>query len=82
MQIRIELNSIEGCPLSPILFDTYVDRVVKDWLQVIKQNILAKDLTLNTVFFADDQVVVATKVSIYTEQLKIIWRFHKIRQKR
>jgi hypothetical protein len=38
----------------------YIDRVIKDWLQVIKQNILAKDLILNTVLFTDDQVIVTS----------------------
>jgi hypothetical protein len=33
----------------------------KDWLQVIKQNILAKDLTLNTILFVDEQVIVASR---------------------
>jgi hypothetical protein len=34
----------QGCPLLRILFNVYIDKVIKDWLQVIKQNILAKDL--------------------------------------
>jgi hypothetical protein len=50
----------QGCPLSPILFNIYIDKVMKDWLQVIKPNILVKDLILNTILFADDQVIVAS----------------------
>jgi hypothetical protein len=38
----------------------YIDKVIKDWLQVIKPNISAKDLILNTILFADDQVIVAS----------------------
>jgi hypothetical protein len=38
----------------------YIDRVMKDWLQVIKQNIVAKDSTLNTVLFPDDQMIVGS----------------------
>jgi hypothetical protein len=50
----------QGGPLSPIRFNIYIDRVIKDGLQMIKQNILAKNLTLNTILFADDQVIVAS----------------------
>jgi hypothetical protein len=37
----------------------YVGNVIKDSLQEIKQNILAKDLTLHTILFAAEQVNVA-----------------------
>jgi hypothetical protein len=33
---------------------------MKDWLHVIKPNILANNLILNTILFADDQVIVAS----------------------
>jgi hypothetical protein len=42
------------------MFNIYIDKVIEDWLQVIKQNILAKDLILNTSLFAADQVIVAS----------------------
>jgi hypothetical protein len=37
----IETNKevLLGCPLLPILFNIYTDRVIKDWQQVIIQNI-------------------------------------------
>jgi hypothetical protein len=41
------------------LINIYIDKVIREWLQVIKQNILAKDLTPNTIIFADGQVIVA-----------------------
>jgi retron-type reverse transcriptase len=58
----IEINKVvrQGYPLSLILFNIYIDKVMKDWLQVIKQNMLAKDFALNTVLFADDQVIMAS----------------------
>jgi hypothetical protein len=34
----------QGCPLS---FNIYVVRVITDWLQAMKQNILTNDLILN-----------------------------------
>jgi hypothetical protein len=48
----------EGCPLTPVLFNIYVVKVIIDWLQVIKQNILTNDLILNIILFLDDQVIV------------------------
>jgi hypothetical protein len=48
--------------LKPI-FDDFTNiklTVIKDWLQVIRQNILAKVLTLNTILFAHDQVILAS----------------------
>jgi hypothetical protein len=44
---------IKGCHLSLLLCNIYIDRVIKDLLQAIKQNILIKDLILSTVLFAD-----------------------------
>jgi hypothetical protein len=44
-----------------MLFNIYTDKVIKDWLQVMKQNMLAKDLILNTILFMDDWVIVASK---------------------
>jgi hypothetical protein len=48
-----------GCSLSPILFNIDIDRIIKGWLQVIKQKILAKILILNRILLADDQAIVA-----------------------
>jgi hypothetical protein len=56
---KINKGARQGHPLSPILFNIYIDKVITDWLQMIKQNILAKDFTLNRIIFADEQVTVA-----------------------
>jgi hypothetical protein len=58
--IEIKEGFRQGCPLLSILFNIYIDRVIKDWLQVFKQNIITKDLILNTFLFADDHVIVAS----------------------
>ena len=45
----------QGCPLSPTLFNTYLDEIITKW-----QN---QDITgikqLSTLLFADDQVIIA-----------------------
>jgi hypothetical protein len=50
-----------GFPSSLMLFNIYIGKVIKDWLQVIKQNVSEKGLILNTILFKDDQVIVASK---------------------
>jgi hypothetical protein len=46
--------------LSQILFNMYTGKFINDGLQVTKQNNLVKDFILNTILFADDQVIVAS----------------------
>jgi hypothetical protein len=58
--IEINKGVRQERPLSLVLFNIYIDKVTKDWLQVIKPNILAKNLILSTVLFAADQVIVAS----------------------
>jgi hypothetical protein len=50
----------QECPLSLVLLNIYIAKISKDSLQVIKQNILMKDLILNTVLLADFKVIVAS----------------------
>jgi hypothetical protein len=57
---RINGNTpIENVPYHPYSL-IFTLTVIKDWLQVIKLNMLAKDLILNTILFADDRVIVAS----------------------
>jgi hypothetical protein len=60
--IPVETNEevIEGCPLLHALFNIYNDRVIKDWQQVIKQNILVKHVILNTISFSDLEVILTS----------------------
>jgi hypothetical protein len=48
----------QGCPLSPILFNTYIDDVIQKWQKDFQHNILKPKLKLNTVLFAGDQVII------------------------
>jgi hypothetical protein len=50
----------QGCPLSPTLFNTYINEIIKQWNEKYSTGIkMSNDTKLNTILFADDQVVIA-----------------------
>jgi hypothetical protein len=49
----------QGCSLTPILFNIYIDDVIQKWQKDFQHNILKPKLKLNTVLFTDDQVITA-----------------------
>ena len=50
----------QGCPLSPTLFNTYLDEIITKWQnQDITGIKLSKNQQLSTLLFADDQVIIA-----------------------
>jgi hypothetical protein len=49
----------QGCPLSRVLFNLYLDEVIRIWLQKLKFSKYFKELIFNTLLFADDQLIVA-----------------------
>jgi hypothetical protein len=48
-----------GCPLSPVLFNLYLDEVIRIWLQKLELSKYFKELIFNTLLFADDQLITA-----------------------
>jgi hypothetical protein len=51
----------QGCLLSPTLFNVYINEVIKGWNQIYTKGINVQNTTkLNTVLFADDQVIVGS----------------------
>ena len=49
----------QGCPLSPVLFNLYLDQVIRVWLKKLKTSKYFKDLFFNTLLFADDQLIIS-----------------------
>ena len=51
----------QGCGLSPILFDLYLNRIIENWRTKYKPKgiVLKKNTHIDTIVFADDQVLLA-----------------------
>ena len=60
--VEINKGVRQGCPLSPTLFNIYLDEIITKWQ---KQDItgikLSKNQQLSTLLFADDQVIIADR---------------------
>jgi hypothetical protein len=64
----------QGCPLSPVLFNLYLDEVIRIWLQKLKLSKYFKDLIFNTLLFADDQLIIADTRQFAKGSLFIVQR--------
>ena len=49
----------QGWPLSPILFNLYLDEVTRIWLKELEMSKYFNELIFNTLLFADDQFIIS-----------------------
>ncbi|KAJ4431271.1 hypothetical protein ANN_19868 [Periplaneta americana] len=57
VDVNIELR--QGCGLSPILFDLYLNKIIEEWRKREPKGILLNQRNIDTICFADDQVILA-----------------------
>jgi len=73
MKVRIKFNDgisepvytnkgvRQGCGLSPVLFNIYINKIIQEFKIVIKKSIPVNNRNLvNTILYADDQILMAT----------------------
>jgi hypothetical protein len=66
----------QGCSLSPNLFNIYIDDMIRRWKADIKTGIKLNDrICLNTMLFADDQVILQKSES---DLQMSVYKFHKL----
>ena len=49
----------QGCPLSHVLFNFYLDEIIRIWLKTLKISKYFKELIFNTLLFTDDQFIIS-----------------------
>ena len=49
----------QGCPLSPLLFSIYQERMMRDAMEGIQDGVKVGGRTINEIRFADDQAIIA-----------------------
>jgi len=49
----------QGCPLSPVLLNLYLDEVIRIWLKQLKTSNYFKELIFITLLFAGDQFIIS-----------------------
>jgi len=67
----------KGCPLSPVLFNLYLDEVIRTWLTKLKTSKCFKELIFNTLLFADDQFIVSDTEDNLQQAVYLLHRIFK-----
>ena len=80
--IHINKAVRQGCGLSPVLFNIYINKIIQEFKTVIKKGIQLNNRKLvNTILYADDQILIATSeddLQTMAHHLNLIARKYKI----
>ena len=80
--IYINKGVRQGCSLSTVLFNIYINKIIQEFKLVIKKGVqLNNRKILNTILYADDQIVMATledELQTMAHQQNLIARKYKI----
>ena len=80
--IYINKGVRQGCGLSPILFNIYINKIIQEFKIVIKKGIQLNNRKLvNTVLYADDQILMATsedELQTVAYRLNLVARKYKL----
>ena len=80
--IHINTGVRQGCGLSSVLFNIYINKIIQEFKTVIKKGIQLNNRKLvNTTLYADDQILMATSeddVQTMAHHLNLIARKYKI----
>jgi len=67
----------QGCPLSPVLFNLYLDEVIRIWLQKLTASKYFKDFIFNTLLFADDQFIISDTEDKLQKAVHLLYNISK-----
>jgi len=67
----------QGCPLLPVLFNLYLDDVIRIWLQKLKTSKYFKELIFNTLLFAYDQFIISDTDSNLQKAVYLLYNISK-----
>ena len=79
--IHINKGVRQGCGLSPVLFNIYINKIIQEFKTVMKKGIQLNNRKLvNTILYADDQILIATsedELQTMAHPLNLIARKYK-----
>jgi len=67
----------QGCSLSHVSFNLYLDEVIRIWLQKLKSSKYFKELIFNTLLFSDDQFIISDTEDNLEKAFYLLYKISK-----